>query len=239
MIQKSDSSVESDSGAREGEMPDTDGARAGNQSTVAAIDQLASQPLPAPTEQLIALYLRELTEVVAALPVADITAVAEALLGAWRERRTVFIAGNGGSAAAASHMMNDLSKFCAVPGRPRFRALALTDNVPWLTAVANDQSYNEVFVEPLRGLLQPGDWLVAISASGNSPNLVAAVDYAQAHGARVIGLCGRPGGRLAQLADLKVIVPSDRIGQQEDGHVIINHVLAFALRARLEAEPPA
>jgi D-sedoheptulose 7-phosphate isomerase len=197
------------------------------------------QPINQSTDQLIALYLRELAEVVAALSVAEIAAVAEALLEARREGHTVFIIGNGGSAAAASHMMNDLSKFCSLPGRPRFRALALTDNVPWLTAVGNDQSYAEIFVEPLRNWLQPGDWVVAISASGNSPNIVAAVEYAQAHGGRVIGLCGRPGGRLAEKADLKVIVPSDRIGQQEDGHVIINHVLAFALRARLELEPPA
>jgi D-sedoheptulose 7-phosphate isomerase len=185
------------------------------------------------------LYLNELEAVIHALPRADIEAVAERLLQAWRDQRQVFILGNGGSASTASHMMNDLNKYTNVPGRPRFRALALTDNMPWLTAVGNDQSYTEVFVEPLKNFLQPGDVVIAISASGNSPNVVRAAEYAQAQGATVIGFCGRPGGTLAQRADLRVIVPSDRIGQQEDGHLILNHTLAFALRARLEQEPPA
>lgn len=182
-------------------------------------------------------YLNELEVVIHNLSRADLAAVAEALVGAWRARRQVFIIGNGGSAATASHMMNDLNKYCSVPGRHRFRAIALTDNMPLLTAVGNDNDYAEVFVEPLMSLLQPGDTLIAISASGNSPNVVRAVEYAHAHGAQVIGFCGQPGGQLAQLADLRVIIPSARIGQQEDGHLILNHALAFALRARLEHEP--
>ena len=188
---------------------------------------------------LINQYLTELEDVVRRLSRPEIEAVAAALLAAWRERRQVLILGNGGSAATASHMMNDLNKFTSVPGRRRFRALALTDNMPWLTAVGNDQSYAEVFVEPLQNLLQAGDVVIAISASGNSPSVVRAVEYAQAQQATVIGVCGQPGGRLAQLANLKVIIPSDRIGQQEDGHLIVNHVLAFALRARIEQEPAA
>jgi D-sedoheptulose 7-phosphate isomerase len=100
--------------------------------------------------------------------------------------------------------------------------------------VGNDLSYADIFVEPLKNLLEPGDLLIAISASGNSPNLLKAAEYAQAHGARVIGLCGRPGGRLAQVADLKVIVPSERIGQQEDGHMILDHVPAVALLERVQ-----
>ncbi len=184
-------------------------------------------------------YLSELEGVIRNLSRADLEAVAEALMTAWRERRTVFIAGNGGSASTASHMMNDLNKYVSVDGRARFRALALTDNVPLLTAVGNDQAYAEIFVEPLRNLLQAGDTVILISASGNSPNVVAAAEYARAQGASVIGFSGQPGGRLAELADHKVIIPSDRIGQQEDGHLILNHALAFALRARLEQEPPA
>ena len=188
---------------------------------------------------LIDLYLSELEDVIHRLPREDVQAVVEALMAAWRARRQVLIIGNGGSAATASHMMNDLNKFASVPGRPRFRAIALTDNVPLLTAVGNDQAYADVFVEPLRNLLQPGDTLIAISASGNSPNVVQAVEYALSEGATVIGFCGQPGGRLAQLAHLKVIIPSQRIGQQEDGHMILNHVLSFALRARIEQEPAA
>jgi D-sedoheptulose 7-phosphate isomerase len=192
------------------------------------------QGMEAMSGDLIDTYLKELEGVVRALSRAEIRAVADTLLAAWRERRQVFIVGNGGSAATASHMANDLNKFVNVPGQPRFRAIALTDNVPLLTAVANDQSYAEIFVEPLMNLQQPGDVLIAISASGNSPNVLRAVEYAQAHGAIVIGLCGRPGGRLAQQADRRVIVPSDRIGQQEDGHMILDHILAFVLRAEIE-----
>ena len=179
------------------------------------------------------LYLTELEAVIHNLSRADVNAVADALMDAWRGRRQIFIIGNGGSAATASHMMNDLNKFTRVAGQPRFKAIALTDNVPWLTAVGNDQGYDDIFVEPLMSLLAPGEVILAISASGNSPNIVKAVAYGRAHGARIIGFCGRPGGQLAQLADLKVIVPSDRIGQQEDGHMILDHVLSFALLERV------
>jgi D-sedoheptulose 7-phosphate isomerase len=181
-------------------------------------------------------YLTELEHVIHMLSRDEVRAVAGALMKAWRARRQVLILGNGGSAATASHMMNDLNKFTRVEGQPRFRAIALTDNVPWLTAVGNDQSYAEIFVEQLQNLMQPGDTVVAISASGNSPNVVRAVEYAKANGATVIGLCGRPGGKLAQLADLKVIIPADRIGQQEDGHMILDHVLSLALLERIQQE---
>lgn len=187
---------------------------------------------------IIETYLTELEHVIHTLSRVEVRAAAEALMQAWRVQKQVFIIGNGGSAATASHMMNDLNKFTRVAGQPRFRAIALTDNVPWLTAVGNDQSYNDIFVEPLQSLLQPGDTLIAISASGNSPNIVKAVEYAKAHAATIIGFCGRPGGKLAQLADVKVIIPSDRIGQQEDGHMILDHVLSLALRERIKQESP-
>jgi len=181
-------------------------------------------------------YLIELEHVIHTLSRDDVRAVADALLDAWRARKQVLILGNGGSAATASHMMNDLNKFTRVEGQPRFRALALTDNVPWMTAVGNDQSYAEIFVEQLQNLMLPGDTVIAISASGNSPNVVRAVEYAKANGATVIGLCGKPGGKLAQLADVKVIIPADRIGQQEDGHMILDHVLSLALLERIKQE---
>ena len=135
--------------------------------------------------------------------------------------------------------MNDLNKYTALPGRHRFRAVALTDNVPLLTAIGNDAEYADVFVEQLQNFLQPGDLLIAISASGNSRNIVKAVEYAQSSGIKVIGFCGHPGGKLAVLADLAVIIPSDRIGQQEDGHMILDHVIAAALRERIAQASPA
>jgi D-sedoheptulose 7-phosphate isomerase len=179
-------------------------------------------------------YLDELKAVVQLISRDAVRSVVDALLEAWKEQQTVFLIGNGGSAATASHMMNDLNKYTAVAGMPRFRAMALTDNVPFMTAVGNDIEYAEIFVEPLKNLLQPGDLLIAMSASGNSPNIVRAVEYAQGEGARVIGFCGQPGGRLAQLAHLKVVIPSDRIGHQEDGHLILNHVITAALSERIK-----
>jgi D-sedoheptulose 7-phosphate isomerase len=183
------------------------------------------------------LYLTELEHVIRNLSRDEVRAVADALLAARAADRTIFVIGNGGSAATASHMMNDINKFTIVPGKKRFRCIALTDNVPFMTAVGNDASYHDVFVEPLTNLMRDGDVVLAISASGNSPNIVKAIEYAKTRGATIIGFCGRPGGKLAQLADLKVIAPSDRIGQQEDVHMILDHCLSFVLLERVKAEP--
>ena len=157
-------------------------------------------------------YLTELESVVQRISRDEVLSVVSALLEAWSQRRTIFLIGNGGSAATASHMMNDLNKFTIVEGLPRFRCVALTDNVPLMTALGNDIGYGEIFVEPLRNLLEDDDVLIAISASGNSPNIVKAVEYARGRGATVIGLCGQPGGKLAELVALQVIIPSGRIG---------------------------
>lgn len=179
-------------------------------------------------------YLTEFETVVRNISREQVRAVVDVLFDAWQSRRTIFLIGNGGSAATASHMMNDLNKFTIVGDLPRLRSIALTDNVPLMTAVGNDQTYADVFVEPLKNLLQAGDILIAISTSGNSPNVVKAVEYARANGAKVIGFCGQPGGRLAQIADLKIGIPSRWIGQQEDGHMILDHVISAALRDRIE-----
>lgn len=188
--------------------------------------------------EVIAKYLTETELAIRNLSRADITAVVDRLEECWLARKTTFVIGNGGSASTASHMMNDLNKFTLVPNAPRFRAIALTDNVPLITAWGNDQSYDDVFVEPLRNLMDDGDVLIAISGSGNSPNVIRAVQYAAEKGT-VIGLCGFPGGRLAELAHLRVIVPAMSIGQQEDGHLVVNHAVATALRARVEAATAA
>jgi D-sedoheptulose 7-phosphate isomerase len=182
---------------------------------------------------VIATYVGEVIEALHALDLNAVRNVVDRLLEAWQRDATIFVVGNGGSASTASHMMNDLCKFTSVPGLPRFRVIALTDSVPLLTAIANDVSYDEVFVEPLRNLMRTGDVVLAISGSGNSPNVVNAAAYALKNGASVIGLCGTPGGLLASLASWSVLIPAAHIGQQEDGHLIVNHAIAAALRARL------
>jgi D-sedoheptulose 7-phosphate isomerase len=180
-------------------------------------------------------YLAEVVEAINAISRSDVRCGVDELFAAWKNDRTIYLIGNGGSASTASHMMNDLSKFTRHAGVKRIRAVALTDNVPLLSAYGNDQSYADVFVEPLANLLQEGDVLVAISGSGNSPNVLKAVEYALEHNARVVGLCGSPGGKLATLAHVRVVIPAEHIGQQEDGHLILNHAIAMALRERIGA----
>ena len=181
----------------------------------------------------VAQYFDEIQKALAAISRDDVRYVVEALTNVWKHDRTVFLIGNGGSASTASHMMNDLCKFTAFDGVRRLRAMALTDNVPLMTAYGNDVDFDAVFVEPLINFARPGDMLIAISGSGNSRNIIAACEYALEHGINVVGLCGDPGGILAQIAQLRVIVPAERIGQQEDGHLVLNHVIATALRERI------
>lgn len=180
-------------------------------------------------------YLSEIEAAIRAIPREDVRAVVDALFSAWSGERTIFIVGNGGSASTASHMMNDLCKFTAAEGRKRIKAIALTDNVPLMTAYGNDVGYDVIFEEQLRALMGAGDVLVAISGSGNSPNVLRAAAYAKKHRATVVGLCGSPGGKLAGMSDLRVIIPAEHIGQQEDGHLILNHAIAMALRERIGA----
>jgi D-sedoheptulose 7-phosphate isomerase len=180
-------------------------------------------------------YLDEMETVVRSISREHVRAVVDRLFEAWQERRNTFIIGNGGSASTASHMMNDLNKMTSVEGAHRFRAFALTDNMPLITAIGNDIEYADVFVEQLRNLLLPQDVVIALSGSGNSENVIRAIAYARELGSFTIGLCGQPGSRLCERADLVVTVPASSICQQEDGHLIINHTLALALRDRIAA----
>ena len=180
------------------------------------------------------LYLDEVQTALGGISRSAVRRIVDALESVWASGATAYLIGNGGSASTASHMMNDLNKFTVVNGKKRFRAVALTDNVPLLTALANDGDFSEIFVEPLRSLARRGDALIAISGSGNSPNVIRAVEHALRYGITTIGLCGSPGGQLARIADVSVIVPASRISQQEDGHLVLTHTIACALRERIE-----
>jgi D-sedoheptulose 7-phosphate isomerase len=175
-------------------------------------------------------YLVELNAVLAAVPHRDVEAIVELLLATYDEDRTVYIAGNGGSAATASHFANDLTKATIVPGQRRFRVIALTDNVPLLTAWANDASYADAFAEQLRSLIRPGDLFIAISGSGNSENILRAADFARSSGARVAGFTGFDGGKLVAQCDRSVLVPCSVMAQVEDAHLIIQHAVCSYLR---------
>ncbi len=175
-------------------------------------------------------YFAQLSALLACLPQDGIDRAQDALRSALRAGRTIFLLGNGGSAATASHLVCDLAKGLVREGRPRPRALALTDNVPLITAYSNDVSYECVFAEQLAGLVRPGDVVVAISGSGNSPNVLAAIRTANDMGAVTIGLAGFAGGKLAPMVSLPIVVPSDNMQMVEDAHLIIGHALFTALR---------
>lgn len=175
-------------------------------------------------EQRIVEQLTASARAIAALPTADVAAIAARLDLAQREGRLIAICGNGGSAATAQHMAADLNKNT---GR-RFRCISLTDNVAQLTATANDDGYTHSLWRSVSSLLSPGDVLVVISASGNSPNVVRAATECY-HG-QVLGLLGMGGGKVRELCNRAVVVDSDDYGVIEDAHMAIVHALVVALR---------
>jgi D-sedoheptulose 7-phosphate isomerase len=183
-------------------------------------------------------YLEQLRVAIDTLPRDRLAAMGEMLFRAYRNEKQVFTVGNGGSASTASHMAADLGKNTIGPNMRRFRILSLNDNAAIVTALANDIGYEHIFSEQLVNLIQPGDLLVAISGSGNSPNVVRAMTYAREQCAEVVAVLGFDGGRAAALADLAVIVPIDHYGIVEDVHLIINHILVDYFKARLAEEQP-
>ncbi len=181
-------------------------------------------------------YLTQVAGVVTDLPRDQIWAVIRALLDAWRRGARVFLLGNGGSAATASHMANDLNKLTIVPGQPRFKAIALSDNVALMTAWANDSAYEDVFAEQLLNLMEPDDVVIAISTSGNSSNVLKALRIARKNGAVTVGFTGREGGQLRHLVDHCVFVSSSHVCQQEDAHLVLDHVVSNVLRQLIRQE---
>lgn len=162
----------------------------------------------------------------------EILAFAQALLRARAERRQIFLLGNGGSAANASHFTNDLTKERFPDPASLFRALSLTDCLPWITATANDFGYDLIFVQQLKNLLQPGDMVVAVSSSGNSPNVIKAVEYANDHGAVTYAIVGFSGGELSQKAQYQVYIPTKKgqYGFMEDATSIIFHAVSIFIQ---------
>ena len=173
-------------------------------------------------------YLADLQSVVAALDAAPVAEAIGRLRTARAEERMIFICGNGGSASIASQMVADLVKGGSYGKPARFRVLGLTDSVSTITAYANDVDYSVVFEEPLRNFARSGDVLIAISGSGNSPNVLKAVEYANGIGCHTIGLTSGEGGRLRETAELPLAVPSRHMGRLEDCFFILTHILCYA-----------
>ncbi len=150
------------------------------------------------------------------------------------EDRQIFVCGNGGSAAAASHFVTDVVKGASYGRDRRFRILALTDSTPTITAYANDVGYEAVFLEQLKNFARPGDLVMGISGSGNSPNVLWAIEYANSIGCRTLALTGRDGGRLAPLAQLSICVPEPHMGRIEDAHLVVCHMIAYCFMEEQE-----
>jgi D-sedoheptulose 7-phosphate isomerase len=172
-------------------------------------------------------YKTLLVETLDRLDLARIETAIEWFDQARREGRQIFVCGNGGSAATASHFACDIVKGASFGHEKRFRILALTDNLATITAYANDVSYDAIFAEQLRNFARSGDLVVAISGSGNSPNVVRAIETAKEIGCRTIAMTGRDGGKLAPLADLNIHAPSPHMGRIEDAHMIACHMIAY------------
>lgn len=173
-------------------------------------------------------YFAGLSALIGRLPWEEIRGFVDILREARERGSCVFVFGNGGSATTASHFACDLGKGTVREGAPRFRVVTLHD-IATFSAYANDCGYDTVFAEPLRNLARPGDVAVGISASGNSPNVLRAVEVAREMGLRTVGITGYRGGKLRELVDLCIVVPSDDMQQIEDMHLAILHAVFRSL----------
>lgn len=184
-------------------------------------------------------YLGYVAGLLKGIDIQSIALFIEELEKARQGQNTVFIIGNGGSAVTASHMANDLGVgSCVKEGSPPYRVLSLTDNVAKMTAIANDYGYDKLFVNQLKLHYRPGDKLIAISASGSSPNIIKAAEWVSRKGGTVIGLTGFDGGRLKDICDILIHVatPKGEYGPVEDIHMIVDHLVYMWLRYKERKE---
>ena len=180
-------------------------------------------------------YFDTMSALLGKLDPAPIDRFADILDKARSEGRGVWVFGNGGSAYNASHYVTDFVKTAAVDGVPRLKAVSLVDNYGMTTALGNDVSYDDTFVYPLESYAKAGDVAVAISCSGNSPNIVKACQWAKAHGLTVVAISGFKGGKMAESADVHINVPHDNYGIIEDVHLSVGHIVAQAIFEKAKA----
>jgi len=202
--------------------------------------------MPEP-KKIIQQYFIALKDVINHFPIEELEEILDVIKSAREEEKTIYICGNGGSWATAAHMVCDFSKNTRMTDNKRMRVIGLGDNIPTLTAYANDEGYDRVFVEPLLSLMQTGDLLIAIvepllslmqtgdlliaiSGSGKSPNVLRAVEAASDSGVKTIGLTGFQGGELQEKVDHCLVIPSDSMEMIEDFHMIVDHILTICLR---------
>ncbi len=183
--------------------------------------------MPSP-QPFSAAYRDNLIQTIQTIDAAKVGQAIEWFREARSQGKAIFVAGNGGSAATASHFVCDMLKGASLGKPSRFRIQALHDSMPTLTAYANDLHYQDAAVEQLKNFASPGDIYMAISGSGNSPNVIRAMEYANSTGCRTLALTGRDGGKLGPLAQLNIQVPEQHMGRIEDAHHIICHMICYS-----------
>lgn len=180
-------------------------------------------------------YLGRVTELLAEVSREDIEKLLDLVRDAYKNDKQVFIMGNGGSAATATHLACDLQKGLGFTGDKRFRVMSVTDNVSVMTAWANDTDYSTIFANQIETFVRPGDLVIGISGSGNSPNVIKGIEVANERGAITAGMAGFKGGKLAQTAKYCVTVPSDNMQHIEDVHMVLSHLLFRILMEEITA----
>lgn len=173
-------------------------------------------------------YVNEYKRVLDSIPIDQVESLIKSLKKSLDRNSQIFVIGNGGSAANASHFVTDLGKGASDEIGKRFRCLSLNDNVAWMTALSNDSDYEDVFQQQLINFAKPNDLLIVLSVSGNSPNVVKAISWAKENGMRTVALAGGQRGKITEIADDSIIVDSKHYGQVEDAQMTICHILCYA-----------
>lgn len=178
-------------------------------------------------------YFKEMKRIFDELPLEKLEKVIEVLCGTHENESQIFIMGNGGSGSTASHFACDVNKGVSYGLKKRFRVISLNDNIPTILAYANDKSYDDIFVEQLANFLKPGDAVIGISGSGNSANVIKALQYANENLATSIAFTGFDGGKLSEAASISIIVPAHDMQKVEDLHLILVHMIMQSLHKKL------
>jgi len=169
-------------------------------------------------------YIEHLKKILDAFPHDQFELLIEAFLDAYEKGKCIFVMGNGGSGSTASHWVCDVNKGCCLHLDKKFKMMSLNDNIATMLAYANDLSYDDIFVEQLKNFFAPGDTVVGISGSGNSENVLRAIEFANANNGTTVGLCGFSGGKLCQIAHIPILIPVDDMQKVEDIHMIVAHM---------------
>lgn len=175
-------------------------------------------------------YISELDQMLREISQSQVQEIVALLEDAYRQGHRIFIMGNGGSAATASHFALDLAKNTIMAGAPRVKAISLTDHVPLITAWSNDTAYEHIFAEQLATMIEAGDVVIGISTSGNSANVINALQLAKEVRAFTVGLLGAKGGHIKEIVDAYVLAPGQNIEQEEDAHLILAHIITRHMR---------